>query len=105
MNAHTGPLDGVDEIIHTRLRLGIMSYLLNAEIAEFTELKTALKATQGNLSIHLRKLESAGYIEIEKSFPDRKPLTRARITPCGRQALIRYVEAMDALLGPVRRRS
>ena len=73
-------LGRIDEIIHGRLRLGIMVYLSEAEAADFTELKTALEATQGNLSVHLRKLQDAGYVEIEKSFLNLKPLTRIRIT-------------------------
>jgi DNA-binding MarR family transcriptional regulator len=88
----------IDDVIHGRLRLGIMAYLANAEVADFNELKSALQATQGNLSIHLRKLEAAGYIEIEKSFLARKPLTRARITQNGRKAFARYLEAIGKLI-------
>ena len=89
----------IDDVIHGRLRLGIMTYLANAEVADFTELASALEATRGNLSIHLRKLEDAGYIEIEKSFIDRKPLTRARISHAGRKAFKAYVKAIADLLG------
>ena len=89
----------IDEVIHGRLRLGIMTYLANAEVADFTELASALEATRGNLSVHLRKLEDAGYIEIEKSFLDRKPLTRARITKIGRATFKAYVKAIADLLG------
>jgi DNA-binding MarR family transcriptional regulator len=90
----------LDDVIHGRLRLGIMAYLADAEVADFTELKTQLDATQGNLSIHLRKLEDAGYIAIDKSFFNRKPLTRARITPAGRLAFAAYLEAIGKLIGP-----
>jgi DNA-binding MarR family transcriptional regulator len=90
----------LDEVIHGRLRLGVMAYLANAEVADFTELRTVLDATQGNLSIHLRKLEDAGYVAIDKSFLDRKPLTRARITPQGRKAFAAYLDAISKLLGP-----
>ncbi|MDB5703725.1 MAG: transcriptional regulator [Sphingomonas bacterium] len=90
----------LDDVIHGRLRLGIMAYLADAEVADFTELKTRLDATQGNLSIHLRKLEDAGYIAIDKSFFNRKPLTRARITPAGRLAFAAYLEAIGKLIGP-----
>ena len=69
-------IGGIDEVIHGRLRLGIMAYLADAEVADFTELKTVLEATQGNLSIHLRKLQDAGYVAIEKSFVGLKPLTQ-----------------------------
>jgi len=88
----------IDDVIHGRMRLGIMAYLADAEVADFTELKALLQATQGNLSIHLRKLEDAGYIAIEKSFLARKPLTRARITPAGRRAFAAYLEAMAKLI-------
>jgi DNA-binding MarR family transcriptional regulator len=88
----------LDDVIHGRMRLGIMAYLANAEVADFNELKAALEATQGNLSIHLRKLEEAGYIAIEKSFLGRKPLTRARLTDAGRQAFAGYLDAISRLL-------
>ncbi|ATQ44264.1 winged helix-turn-helix domain-containing protein [Caulobacter mirabilis] len=89
----------IDEVIHGRLRLGVMAYLADAEVADFTELKTLLEATQGNLSIHLRKLQDAGYVEIEKSFVGLKPLTRIRITAAGRQAFGEYLEAIGRLIG------
>lgn len=92
-------LGRIDEIIHGRIRLGIMVYLADAEVADFTELKNALEATQGNLSIHLKKLEEAGYVAIDKSFVDKKPLTRVRITDAGRDAFRTYVEAIGALIG------
>jgi len=88
----------LNDVIHGRMRLGIMAYLANAEAADFNELKAALEATQGNLSIHLRKLEEAGYIVIEKSFLGRKPLTRARLTEAGRQAFAGYLDAIARLL-------
>ena len=91
-------IGGIDDVIHGRLRLGIMAYLADAEIADFNELKAKLQATQGNLSIHLRKLEDAGYIAIEKSFFGRKPLTRARITKQGRKAFASYLLAIGKLL-------
>lgn len=89
----------IDDVIHGRLRLGIMAYLADAEVADFNELKAVLQATQGNLSIHLRKLEDAGYIKIEKSFLARKPLTRARMTPAGRKAFAAYLVAIAKLVG------
>ena len=90
----------IDDIIHGRMRLGIMAYLADTETADFNELKALLQATQGNLSVHLRKLEEAGYIAIDKSFLDRKPLTRATITREGRQAFAAYLEALGKLIGP-----
>jgi len=92
----------LDDVIHGRLRLGIMAYLADAGVADFTELKDLLQATQGNLSVHLRKLEEAGYIAIDKSFVDRKPLTRARITEAGRKAFAAYLEALSKLVGDAR---
>jgi DNA-binding MarR family transcriptional regulator len=89
----------LDDVIHGRMRLGIMAYLADAEAADFNELKNLLDATQGNLSIHLRKLEDAGYIAIEKSFLNRKPLTRARITDAGRTAFKDYLGAIAKLIG------
>lgn len=89
----------IDEVIHGRLRLGIMVYLADAEAADFTELKTALEATQGNLSVHLKKLEEAGYVAIAKSFVNNRPLTRVSITPEGLRAFAAYVEAIGALIG------
>lgn len=91
-------IGGIDEVIHGRLRLGIMAYLADVEVADFTELKTLLDATQGNLSIHLRKLEEAGYVSIDKSFLGRKPLTRARMTDKGRAAFAGYLTAIGKLV-------
>jgi len=88
----------IDDVVHGRVRLGIMAYLASAEVADFVELKDALQTTQGNLSVHLRKLEEAGYVSIEKSFLDRKPLTQARLTPAGRKAFAAYLQAMGKLL-------
>jgi DNA-binding MarR family transcriptional regulator len=70
-------IDRIDDVIHGRVRLGIMTYLVNADTADFNELKAALNTTQGNPSIHLTKLEEAGYISITKSFWAASP-TRAR---------------------------
>ncbi|MDB5475475.1 MAG: transcriptional regulator, ArsR family [Phenylobacterium sp.] len=90
----------IDDVIHGRLRLGVMAYLANAEVADFNELKSALEVTQGNLSVQLRTLETAGYVAIEKGFLGRKPRTQARITPAGRKAFAAYLEALGKLIGP-----
>ena len=90
----------IDEVIHGRLRLGVMAYLANAEVADFNELKALLEVTQGNLSVQLRKLEDAGYVAIEKGFFGRKPRTRVRITPAGRKAFAVYLDALGKLIGP-----
>jgi len=92
-------LGRIDEVIHGRMRLGIMVYLADAETADFTELKTVLDATQGNLSVHLKKLEEAGYVAIKKSFRDNKPLTRVSLTSKGRKAFGVYLEALGGLIG------
>jgi DNA-binding MarR family transcriptional regulator len=92
-------LGKIDEVIHGRMRLGIMVYLADVETADFTELKTVLEATQGNLSVHLKKLEEAGYVAIDKSFKDNKPLTRITLTGDGRSAFATYLEALGRLIG------
>ena len=91
---------GIDEVIHGRLRLGVMAYLAGAGagLADFNELKSRLQASDGNLSVHLRKLEEAGYVAIEKSFVGRKPLTRIRLTPEGRKAFVAYLDAIGRLV-------
>jgi DNA-binding MarR family transcriptional regulator len=95
-------IDAIDEVIHGRLRLGVMAYLAGAESADFTELKARLQATDGNLSVHLRKLEDAGYVAIDKSFAGRKPLTRVKLTEAGRAAFITYLDAMGRLVEQAR---
>ena len=92
-------LGRIDEVIHGRMRLGIMVYLSDADSADFTELKTVLEATQGNLSVHLKKLEEAGFVAIDKSFRDNKPLTRVSITRAGRKAFSAYLDAIGSLIG------
>ena len=91
-------IDQIDDVIHGRVRLGIMAYLSGAEAADFNELKARLQVTDGNLSVHLRKLEEAGYVEVLKSFQGRKPLTRAKLMPRGRDAFVGYLDAMARLV-------
>ncbi len=90
----------IDDVIHGRVRLAIMAFLSGAGAAEFGELRTRAGATDGNLSVHIRKLEDAGYIAIEKSFHARKPLTVCRLTDRGRAAWIAYLDRMQELLFP-----
>ena len=92
-------INRIDEVIHGRLRLGIMTYLADAEVADFNTLKAMLNATQGNLSVQLRKLEDARYVAIEKGYLGRKPRTQVRITPAGRAAFAVYLEALGKLIG------
>jgi DNA-binding MarR family transcriptional regulator len=94
---HNFDIDGLDHIIHSRVRLGAMAYLMTADVADFNTLKARLGATDGTLSVHLRKLEEAGYIAIEKSFRGRRPLTRARLTSEGRKAFKRYLGVIGKL--------
>jgi len=91
-------IEAIDEVIHGRVRLGIMAFLAGADSADFSTLKTRLQLTDGNLSVHLRKLEDAGYVEVDKRFVDRKPQTLAKITRPGRAAFTRYLQAMNALV-------
>jgi DNA-binding MarR family transcriptional regulator len=92
-------VDRLDEVIHGRLRLGVMAYLSGAQSADFNSLKARLKATDGNLSTHLKKLEEAGYVAIAKSFVGKKPLTEVRMTDRGRTAFAAYLDALGALIG------
>jgi len=98
-------INRIDEIIHGRVRLGIMAYLSGAGAADFGELKTRLQTTDGNLSVHLRKLEEAGLVEVTKRFVGRKPLTEARLTEDGRGAFVRYLDAIGALHAAARPKS
>lgn len=88
----------LDKVIHERMRLGITSALAANEKLSFTELKTLLNTTDGNISVHARKLEDAGYVTCEKSFKGRMPLTEYKITDQGRAALARYLNHMEALI-------
>jgi len=89
----------IDEVIHGRLRLGIMAYLVGAGSSDFVSLKQHLNTSDGNLSIHLRKLEEADYITIQKSFRDRKPRTEIALTETGRRAFVTYLNSMSKLIG------
>jgi DNA-binding MarR family transcriptional regulator len=88
----------LDELIHSKLRLGIMSMLIGVEYAEFSVIKNKLQATDGNLSANLRKLEEAGYIGVVKTFVDRKPQSRYSITGKGRTAFEKYIENLEKLI-------
>jgi DNA-binding MarR family transcriptional regulator len=95
--ADQGPL-ALDRLIHERLRLGIVSALAVNESLTFNDLKKLNRTTDGNLSVHARKLEEASYITCTKSFEGRVPRTRFSITPAGRRALERYLDHMEALI-------
>ncbi len=92
----------LDRLIHERMRLGIVSALAVNDSLTFNELKALLKTTDGNLSVHARKLEEAAYIACSKSFDGRLPKTEYRLTAAGRRALERYLDHMEALIRATR---
>ena len=94
----------LDKVIHERMRLGIISALAANEKMSFGDLKKLLDTTDGNLSVHARKLEEAGYVDCKKSFAGRTPLTEYKITASGRKALERYLDHMEALIKAMRNR-
>lgn len=96
--------DALDRLIHERLRLGIVSALAVNDSLSFSDLKKLMKTTDGNLSVHARKLEEAEYITCTKSFEGRMPKTQYRLTAAGRRALERYLDHMEALIRATRER-
>lgn len=92
----------LDRLIHERMRLGIISALAANNSLTFNELKEFMKTTDGNLSVHARKLEDAGYVECVKSFDGRIPKTEYKITKDGRKALERYLNHMESLIRTMR---
>ncbi|MEL6244718.1 MAG: transcriptional regulator [Pseudomonadota bacterium] len=88
----------IDDVIHGRLRLGVMAYLSTVSPAVFGELKEKVGATDGNLSTHLRKLEEAGYVTQEKRFVGRRPQTRIHLTKAGRAAWLSWIDRMQAIM-------
>ena len=100
-----GPARGsasLDNLVHHRIRLGIVSALAAVESLTFNELKALLETTDGNLSVHARKLEDAEYITCTKTFDSRRPRTEYRLTPAGRRELTRYLTHMEALIRATR---
>lgn len=94
--------NNLDKIIHERMRLGIISALAANKKLSFNELKHLLNTTDGNVSVHARKLEHAGYLVCKKSFKSRKPLTEYKITKEGRNALEKYLNHMEALIAAMK---
>ena len=94
----------LDRLIHERLRLGIVSALAVNDSLSFSDLKKLMSTTDGNLSVHARKLEEAEYITCTKSFEGRMPKTQYRLTAAGRRALERYLDHMEALIRATRER-
>ena len=103
-NAREAVSPDLDRLIHERIRLGIVSALAVNRSLTFNELKNLLKTTDGNLSVHARKLEEADYIACTKSFEGRMPKTEYRLTSTGRKALERYLVHMEALIRATRER-
>lgn len=97
-------LPDLDKVIHERMRLGIVSALAVSESLTFNELKQLLQTTDGNLSVHARRLEEAKYVECSKSFQGRMPKTEYRLTSAGRKAFERYLNHMEALIQAMRER-
>ena len=106
-NAHRGvhrdAFPDLDRLIHERMRLAIVSTLAANDSLTFGELKTALRATDGNLSVHARKLEDAGYVACSKTFAGRVPRTEYRLTSEGRRAFEKYLAHLEALVASARR--
>jgi DNA-binding transcriptional ArsR family regulator len=92
----------LDKVIHERLRLGIISALAANDKLSFNDLKSLLNTSDGNISVHARKLEDAGYVKLEKSFKGRMPLTEYKITAAGRKALEHYLDHMEALINAMK---
>jgi DNA-binding HxlR family transcriptional regulator len=88
----------LDALLHHRMRLGLVSALAAAESLAFNDLKALLEASDGNLSVHARRLEDAGYVTCTKTFENRRPRTDYRLTARGRQALGRYLGHMEAII-------
>jgi DNA-binding HxlR family transcriptional regulator len=102
--AEAGRAPELDRLIHERMRLGIVSALAVNDSLSFNDLKKLMKTSDGNLSVHARKLEEADYITCTKSFEGRVPKTEYRLTPAGRRALERYLDHMEALIRATRER-
>ena len=94
----------LDKVIHERIRLGIVSALAVNTHLSFNELKQLLQTTDGNVSVHARKLEDAGYVSCTKGFEGRVPRTEYRLTAAGRKALERYLSHMEALISAARKK-
>lgn len=94
----------LDRVIHDRTRLAILAALAGSETVSFTDLKAVTGTTDGNLSVHARRLEEAGYVVCEKTFAGRTPRTEYRLSAAGRRAFEKYLDHMDALIKATRRK-
>ena len=94
--------NAIDELLQSRVRLAVVAYLASAGEADFSVIRDTIRTTDGNASVHLRKLEDAGYVSAQKRFVERKPQTRYALTERGRQALLDYVAHLERLLPAAR---
>jgi len=94
----------IDEVLHSRVRLAIVAFLAGAGSADYSAIRTAIKTSEGNASVHLRKLEDSGYVLVEKRFVARKPQSLYRLTEAGRRALNAYVTHLESLIRPRRQK-
>ena len=90
--------NAIDEVLQSRVRIAIVAFLASAGEVDFSVIRDAIKTTDGNASVHLRKLEEAGYVMVSKRFVERKPQTRCALTSRGRKALLDHVAHLEALL-------
>jgi DNA-binding transcriptional ArsR family regulator len=102
--AHVAHTSQLDRIIHDRTRLAILAALAASDVLAFNDLKGITGATDGNLSVHARRLEEAGYVHCDKTFSGRTPRTEYRLSAIGRRALEKYLDHMDALIRATRKR-
>lgn len=91
----------IDDLIHSRIRLAVMAVLASVEQADFTFIRDQINATDGNLSTHMRKLEDAGYIKVDKRFEGRKPVSSYTLTDAGRDAFRVYIDHLENMIKPV----
>ncbi|MEL6364474.1 MAG: transcriptional regulator [Pseudomonadota bacterium] len=96
-------LKALDDVIHVRARLAILSFLASVEEADFKAVREAVGATEGNLSVHLQKLEDAGFVSVTKTFVGKRPNTRLALTGAGRAALLDYLDRVEMMLESVRK--
>jgi DNA-binding transcriptional ArsR family regulator len=104
VNAVKRLVEELDPVLHERGRLAIVSVLAAAPVLTFTELRDALGMTDGNLSVHLQKLEGAKYVAIDKQFVGKRPQTSCKLTPAGREAFTRYLDHLEAIVAQGRTR-
>ncbi len=97
------PFQNLDRVIHEAGRMAIMSLLAASRELSFTELRDTLKMTDGNLALHLRTLQEAGYLAVTKTFEQRRPRSTCALTPRGRQAFTRYIDTLAAIVDQTRR--